>query len=152
MASYFVDSRALAKHYHAEVGTPHVDAILAEPGAAHYISRLCVTETHSLFAKKVREGALPPNSFAALLQRFLADIAQNKYLVVAISASQFAEADRLLSVYGPSKDLRTLDALQLAAAAAIKVVRPLEFFVTSDKRLQIIAAAEGHAIVDPEHP
>ena len=70
MASYFADSIALAKHYHVEVGTPGVDAILAEADAVHFISRLCVTEIHSLFAKKVREGVLPPSSLAALLQRF----------------------------------------------------------------------------------
>ncbi len=152
MASYFLDSSALAKHYHPEVGTPRVDAILAEAGATHFISRLCVTEVHSVFAKKVREGVLPANSLAGLLQRFLADVAQGKYLVVAISALQFNDADRLLSVYGPSANLRTLDALQLAAAAAVQAVQPLDHFVTPDKRLQFVAAAEGHSVIDPEQP
>ena len=152
MASYFLDSSALAKHYHPEVGTSRVDAVLAEAGASHFISRLCVTELHSLFAKKVREGVLPANSLAGLLRRFLADVAQNRYLVVAISALQFDEADRLLSVYAAAQDLRTLDALQLAAAAAVQAAQPLDHFVTSDRRLQVIAAAEGHCVIDPEQP
>jgi predicted nucleic acid-binding protein len=152
MASYFLDSSAIAKHYHPEVGTPRVDAILAEPGATHFISRLCVTEVHSVFAKKVREGVLPANSLAVLLQRFLADVAQQKYFVVAISAVQFVEADRLLSVYAPTQHMRTLDALQLAAAAAVQAVQPLDHVVTSDRRLRVIAAAEGHSVIDPEQP
>ena len=152
MASYFLDSSALAKHYHPEVGTPKVDAILTEPGATHFISRLAVTEVHSLFAKKVREGVLPANSLAVLVQRFLADVAQQKYFVVAISALQFDEADRLLSLYGPSQNLRTLDALQLAASAAVQAEQPLDHFVTPDRRLRVIAAAEGYSVIDPEQP
>jgi uncharacterized protein len=54
MSVYYHDSSALIKHYHAEVGTPVVDNILAEPGAIHFISRLSGVEVPSAFAKKVR--------------------------------------------------------------------------------------------------
>jgi hypothetical protein len=40
MAYYFLDSSALGQHYHAEIGTDRVDALLQEPGAQHFISRL----------------------------------------------------------------------------------------------------------------
>jgi predicted nucleic acid-binding protein len=152
MACYFLDSSALAKHYHSEIGTPRVDAILAEPSANHFISRLCVTEVHSVFAKKVREGALPASALAGLLQRFRADIALKKYSVVSVSALQFDEAERLLEVYASAQNLRTLDALQLAAAAAVHAAQPLDHFVTSDRRIQVVAAAEGRSIIDPERP
>jgi predicted nucleic acid-binding protein len=152
MATYFLDSSALAKHYHPEVGSPRVDAILAESGAAQFISRLCITEVHSVFARKVREGVLPASALTVLIHRLLADVAQMKFLVVASSASQFDEADRLLAVYAASQSVRTLDALQLASAAAAHAAQPLDHLVTADKRLQAIAVAEGLSVIDPEQP
>ena len=53
MADYFFDSSALAKHHHAEVGSPKVEDLLAEPGARYFISRLTVLELQSVFACKV---------------------------------------------------------------------------------------------------
>ncbi len=50
MAYHFLDSSALGKHYHAEIGTDRVDALLQEPGAQHFISRLTGVEVHSVFA------------------------------------------------------------------------------------------------------
>ncbi|HEX8998687.1 MAG TPA: type II toxin-antitoxin system VapC family toxin, partial [Blastocatellia bacterium] len=58
MPGYFLDTSALSKHYHAEVGTATVDAIFTlagqTPGAQLYISRLAVVEYRSALAKKVR--------------------------------------------------------------------------------------------------
>ena len=58
MAHYFLDSSALGKHCHAEIGTARVDALLQEPGAQHFISRLTVVEVYSVFAGKVRTHLL----------------------------------------------------------------------------------------------
>jgi hypothetical protein len=57
MARYFLDTSALLKHYHTEIGTPKVRAILPEPGAELLISRLALVEMLSAFATKVRTGA-----------------------------------------------------------------------------------------------
>ncbi|MFQ5930088.1 MAG: hypothetical protein ACE5MK_10330 [Acidobacteriota bacterium] len=35
MADYFVDTSALGKHYHEEVGTARVDQLLGEPQSRH---------------------------------------------------------------------------------------------------------------------
>lgn len=44
MAGYFLDTSALGKRYHVEVGTPKVEQIFQESGAELYISRLAVFE------------------------------------------------------------------------------------------------------------
>jgi predicted nucleic acid-binding protein len=58
MAGYFFDTSALAKHYHPETGTARVDAILSTASASHFISRLGAVELLSVFAGKVRTGAI----------------------------------------------------------------------------------------------
>ncbi len=40
MTAYYLDTSALIKHYHVEIGTSVVDKILSEPKAIHFLSRL----------------------------------------------------------------------------------------------------------------
>ena len=54
MARYFLDTSALVKQYHAEVGTPRVRTILSELNSEHLITRLATVEILSGFATKVR--------------------------------------------------------------------------------------------------
>ena len=48
MPGYFWDTSALVKHYHPELGTAKVDALLQVPGLQQVLSRLGVTETFSV--------------------------------------------------------------------------------------------------------
>jgi hypothetical protein len=63
MAERFLDTSAAAKHYRVEVGTPEVDAFLAEAVSHHFISSLSVVEMNSVFARMVRNGDITPAEF-----------------------------------------------------------------------------------------
>ena len=54
------DTSAAVKHYHTEVGTAKVDALLAVTGSRHFLSVLGVVELHSAFARRVRTGRPRP--------------------------------------------------------------------------------------------
>ena len=56
MPNNFFDTSALGKHYHAEVGTPKVEATLSEAGARPFLGCLGAVEILSVFAGKVRTG------------------------------------------------------------------------------------------------
>jgi predicted nucleic acid-binding protein len=99
MAVYFLDANVVVKHYHVEKGTPRVDAILAEPGARHVISRLCVTEVVSALARKVREGVLTQVAYDLARRQVLKDVAAKKYEVVDVTTLEFNRADDLISKY-----------------------------------------------------
>jgi hypothetical protein len=75
MADYFLDTSAVAKYYHAEVGSAEVDRLVNEPESRHFISRLTLIETQSVFAGKVRMGVIAESDFALLRRRFLTDLA-----------------------------------------------------------------------------
>lgn len=49
MTVYYLDTSALIKHYHVEIGTPVVDKILSESDAIHLLSRLARVEMQSAF-------------------------------------------------------------------------------------------------------
>ena len=60
MAGYFLDSSALGKNDHAEVGTAEVERLLKEPVSRHFISRLTTVEIQSVFAGKSVVSLLRP--------------------------------------------------------------------------------------------
>jgi len=54
LAGYFLDTSALAKLYHEELGSDYVESILNQPGSKGIVSRLSLVEMESVFAIKVR--------------------------------------------------------------------------------------------------
>jgi uncharacterized protein len=152
MADRFFDTSAAVKHYHQEVGTARVDALLAAAGDRHDLSDLAVVEFHSVLARLVRTGIITTGAFHMTRGRFLADIAGGLWNVQPVPAAQFHHAQRLLLRYGPGRRLRTLDAIQLAAALALHAGVPLDAFVCAGTNLGSIATAEGLTVLNPEAP
>ena len=152
MADRFFDTSAAAKHYRVEMGTTKVDAFLAEAGARHFLSELSVVELHSVLARLVRTGQITAADFHLARGRFLADIAGGLWQMVSITTVHFHRAQQLLVKHALAQSLRTLDAIQLAAALSLHALKPLDAFVCADTNLCHIAAAEGLAVVNPEIP
>lgn len=148
MPDHFFDSNAIAKHYHTEAGTAAVDGLLASPGR-RLISRLAITEVHSVFAKKLRTGELARPDFDRLLDRFGRDVRAKRWEVFRLLVRHHEAAERLIRRIGVGRNLRTLDALQLAVALDLNAVSPV-VFVSADQVLCGVAADEGLAVVNPE--
>src|SRR6266404_1040779 len=142
MSNHYLDTSGLVKHYHAEVGTPKVDSLWADPSAKLFISRLSVVETVSVLAKKVRSGAIPAADFGLLRRRFFADLRKRRPTIVRMLGKHFQEADRLLQQYGLAQSLHTLDALQLAVALDFHRRGMLDTVVAADRVVVTIALAE----------
>jgi predicted nucleic acid-binding protein len=152
VASYFLDSSALAKLYHPEVGTQAVDEIVNAAGNEIRISRLTVVELPSVFAIKVRTQFINREDAHALLRQFREDILTKKFAVFAIREPEFALAERLVEQYAFDMRLRALDSLQLAVALGIKHQGRIDYFVAADKVLCEVATMEGFSVLNPGIP
>jgi predicted nucleic acid-binding protein len=152
LAGCFFDSSALAKLYHAEVGTPEVDGIVQDPSSRIRISRLSVVELPSVFAIKVRTQFISREDASAFLRQFREDIVARKFEVAGVHELAFSEAERLLEQHAFDRRLRALDAIQLAVALGLKGAGLADCFVAADKILCEVAALEGFAVLNPEHP
>jgi predicted nucleic acid-binding protein len=116
MAKRFFDTSAIVKHYRAEVGTPEVDAFLGEAGSQHFISWIVAVELHSVLARVVHQGSITAFDFRLARGLFLNDIATGLWQEIPITAAVVRRAQRLLVRYALTRNLRSLDALQLSAA------------------------------------
>lgn len=150
MTRSFFDTSALVKHYHPETGTTAVDRLINESGAELVISRLTLVETVSVFATKVRTGTFDAANFARLRGRFASDVTRKRYQVVRLLNTHYDRAQNLIRGYGLARQIRTLDALQLAVALNLHQEAPLDSFVCADHRLCDVASSEGLTVINPE--
>jgi PIN domain-containing protein len=152
MANYFLDTSALGKNYHIEIGTAEIERLLKEPNARHFISRLTLIEIQSVFAGKVRMGVITESDFQLLRRRFLTDVTKGQLQVIRMTGFHYQEAERLLKKHATSRGLRTLDALQLSVALDLRRRGTLDHFVCADRNFCIVAALEGLSLINPEQP
>jgi predicted nucleic acid-binding protein len=152
MPRYFFDTSALVKRYHAESGTPEVQRLLTQPGVECIISRLATVEVLSGFAGKVRTGVFSSAGFTRLRSQFLGDVNKRVVWPVRIVNAHFQLAGDLISQHGMSRQLRALDAVQLAVALRVHQAVPIDHFVCADQRLCDIALIEGLPVINPEQP
>jgi predicted nucleic acid-binding protein len=118
--------------------------------ASILISRLSGVEVQSAFAGKVRSGVILAGDPAGLRRRFLVDIVNGVFRVVAVTSSHYDQAGELADRHGASPGLRTLDSLQLAVALSLHRGGAIETLVTADKVLCKVAAVEGIPVTNPE--
>ncbi|MGH9447934.1 MAG: type II toxin-antitoxin system VapC family toxin, partial [Terriglobia bacterium] len=153
MPSYFLDTSALAKLYHEESGSEHMDRILEERGSRSLISHLSIVEMESVLAIKARTGEINEPAMEIVRRRFRADLAQQRLLVAPpVLERHFYSARNLLVQYGVSEGLRALDALQLAIALDLRQLGHIGVLVAADQRLCRVASMAGCVSINPEKP
>ncbi|MEP6535355.1 MAG: type II toxin-antitoxin system VapC family toxin [Bryobacteraceae bacterium] len=151
LAAYFFDSSALAKRYHPEIGTSKVDQIVQEASSLIRISRLTVVELTSVLAIKVRTQVIGREDAGLLLRQFHEDIVSERLEVFSIGDQELELAEALISRHAFDRRLRTLDALQIAVAIGLRDQSLIDCFVSADKVLCEVAAAEGFLVLNPEN-
>jgi uncharacterized protein len=149
MPRYYFDTSSLVKNYHVETGTALVQQLLGETNSESFISRLAAVEILSGFAGKVRTGAFSSSEYGRLRRRFLADVRKRVVRPIRVLNAHYQLAGELIGKHAMSRQLRTLDAIQLAVALHFHRSFPIDHFVCSDQRLIDVARLEGLAIIQP---
>jgi uncharacterized protein len=149
MADYFLDSSAVVKRYVQEAGTAWIRT-LAAPATGHfiYLARITEVEVTAALARRRGQPGLSVAQARAALGLFRQDFAQD-YRVAEIIVSLLQQAALLADVHS----LRGYDAVQLAAALAVRTQVPAIILVSGDGDLNNAAVAEGLPVEDPNaHP
>ena len=144
---YFLDTSAVVKLYHQELGSEVVEEWAANLSRELWISELTRAEFHSVFVRKVREGQLSEEALQAVLESFHEDCLQRFQLVPSVDDL----VDRVITVLLNQRKqfpLRTLDAWQIAAAQAVP--RTEVTFVSADRKQLTVAATLFLRTINPE--
>ena len=143
MSLFYVDTSALVKRYHIELGSDHVDRLFANPDAGLVTANLAVTELTSALDRKCQEGALTREGLAQILAVAAQDLLTDFWLL-ELDRAHIRQSQHLIL----SHHLRTLDALHLAVILSIKDLQPV--LVSADVRLLQAADREGIDLLNPE--
>jgi len=145
----FLDTNALVKLYHEEAGTENLSEFLCRyaDNLIITISDLSRIELHSAFLRRVRTGEIEQSVADEIFKGFDSDarmfnVVETDHVVKIFSV-------RILDVFGGKRSFRTLDAIQLSTAIISHQTVPINYFISSDKKLLKIAE-EYFIIFDPE--
>ncbi len=135
----FLDTNALVKLYHQEVGTDNLTEFLTlhQSDLIITISDLTKIELHSTFLKRVRMKQIDLKTVYQVFDSFDHDAQMFNLVEVDREIKKFAIS--LLNSVAYKRSLRTLDAIQLSAAIVSHQIVPIDYFVTADKKLLKIA-------------
>ena len=154
MAVYYLDASALAKRYVLEVGNRWVVGI-TNPVSGHdiFIVRIPGPEIIAALFRKARARELSQRDASRAAANFKFDLTSQCHILEVTPGL----ADRAMTL-AQAHSLRGYDAVQLAAAAELHILRngmgltPLTF-VSADGELNKAAQSEGLAVDDPDsHP
>ncbi len=149
MPAYFVDTSALAKLYHPEVGSERMESLVQAAGTRLVISQLSLIEIQSVFATKARTGIIDKAALDQLRGLFFADLAKRRFEVVLLGRHHLRRAEALIRIHALERSLRTLDAIQLSLALDLLRRGVALDLVSSDRDLCKVAALEGLRVLNP---
>jgi uncharacterized protein len=145
---FFADTSALVKRYVKESGSQYVRNLIATANNFFYQSFLTPLEISSAFYRRHRMKELSPEELTSALQAYT-DHSHKEYVLVPYSEALSNTAGTLLARH----PLRTLDAIQLAAALSLQSTFPPDAspltFVSADDRLIAIARLENLLTENP---
>jgi predicted nucleic acid-binding protein len=145
----FLDTSAVIKLYHKEVGSDELLAFLHS--YAHdlilTVADITRTEFHSAFLRRVRMREIPIDPVYAVFDAFDHDLSMFNQIPVDDTVKKMAVT--LLDRIAHQRGLRTLDAFQLAAALFCHQIVPVDTFVTSDHRF-LKVAKDYFTVFNPE--
>jgi len=143
MKFYFLDTSALVKRYHSEKGTDKIDKIFSQDDRAIVISSISLTEMVSALNRKKEDKIILKEDLKIALSKFFHDAIKD-FLILEIDGEHIKGSITLVL----KRNIRTLDALQLAVALSLKELKVT--FVCADKKLVSVAEKEGLQTINPE--
>lgn len=143
---YFLDTSALLKRYVEEEGSGYIRQLLAHPQLSFHQSFLTPLETTSALYRRHRAGLLSIEELTQILNAYTVHT-RDQYVTILHSDSLMIQAAALIGQH----PLRTLDAIQLAAALSLRTSlaedAPSLTFLSADERLLTVARRE-HLLTD----
>ncbi len=135
----FLDTSVLFKLYHRESGTDEAERLFAQNRVdLVFLSSLSRVEFRSIVWRRVRMKELSHEQANTILTLFDDDF--GRYQFIEIDEQLLRLASQLIDTYGLS-GLRSLDALQLASAVAVRT--QVTLYKTADRLLNDLFRAEG---------
>ncbi len=128
--SLYLDTSIVVPYYCQENHSDKVQSELRSLKEKPFISSLTLVEIHSALARKIRKKELTQSEAKAISGTFETHLNKGYYKKILLQRKHYMQAEIWLKQFNINSNLRTLDALQLSAAAHANLA-----IFTLDKKL-----------------
>lgn len=142
MPLYYLDTSALVKRYHQELGSERVNRLFEDPAASFFTSNLTLTELTSALDRKVQDATITDEAVATVMAVVARDFLERIWLI-DLERHHITQSQALIRRY----HLRTLDALHLSVLLTARSAMPI--LISADRQFLAAAEAEQVAVLDP---
>jgi len=144
VTSVYFDAALVAKFYVNEPGRDAVRSLAREMGRV-VTSGVAVAEVSAAFHRKLREGAVDPDVFEALMGQFEQDLEDGLWHVAGPSEELFRQVHAFFATLDGAVFVRSLDALHLITARSEGFAR----IYSNDRHLLVACAHANLEGIDP---
>jgi len=139
---YFLDTSALVKRYHQELGTEVVDSLFTTADVSFVTCSFVLLETIVVLKKLRKKGFITAEEFNDAFWQFQTEC-ESKIKIIDIYSFHIISARQLVLKY----DFSAGDALILASATSMLREKPV--FVCADETLLRVAKESGLNTLNP---
>ncbi len=145
MRFFYLDTTALVKHYHLELGSRVVDDLIQHPGHAVVLGQPTIADLYALLNRRVETGEITRDDYFTTVVTFEAEMAQGRYQFLDVDIATLKNIRLLILRHNR---LGVQQGLHLALSMELLSLKPT--VVTTDSTLLSACEAEGLKVMNPE--
>ncbi len=145
MKFFYLDTTALVKHYHLELGSRAVDDLIHHPGHAVVLGEPTISDLYALLNRRVEAGEITRDDYFTTVVTFEAEIAQGRFQFLEVDAATLKNIRVLILRHNR---LGVQQGLHLALSMEMLALKPI--VVSTDPVLLLASEAEGLKAMNPE--
>jgi len=142
---YYLDTTALVKHYHLELGSQAVDDLMDHPGHVMILGEPAISDLYTLFSGRVESGEITRDDYFTAIATFESEISHNRFQFLEVDAATLKNIRLLLLNH---QRLGAQQGLHLALCMELLAIKPT--VVSTDPALLSACEAEGFQVMNPE--
>ncbi len=145
MRFFYLDTTALVKHYHLELGSRAVDDLIHHTGHAVVLGAPTIVDLYGLLNRRVETGEITRDDYFTTVVTFEAEMAQGRFQFLNVDAATLKNIRLLILRHNR---LGVQQGLHLALSMELLSLKPT--VVTTDPTLLSACEAEGLKVMNPE--
>lgn len=142
---FYLDTTALVKHYHLELGSRVVDDLIHHPGHAVVLGEPTISDLYAMLNRRVETGEITRDDYFTTVVTFEAEIAQGRFQFLEVDAATLKNIRVLILRHNR---LGVQQGLHLALSMEMLALKPT--VVSTDPVLLLASEAEGLKAMNPE--
>lgn len=145
MKFFYLDTTALVKHYHLELGSRVVDDLIHHSGHAVVLGEPTIVDLYALLNRRVETGEITRDDYFTTAVTFEAEMAQGRFQFLGVDTATLKNIRLLILRHNR---LGVQQGLHLALSIEMLALKPT--VVTTDPVLLLACEAEGLKVMNPE--